>query len=193
MSEVSLYGLRPRARFGAWPSLLPQNGEDGCRGLPDRARGKQPKVPNSVLIAFRNVLGPTVNELFQGAFHFNLATQPFVFVPKSDGSFPDPGDTTLGNGWPPDIATGVLQEMPFVLERLNFDDPIAFLLLREHLFHLINVHLRVKLTCSQGCAEKRDHGLPPRLHQRVAVVIDATKPGVGGSGQPSPSNHCVYM
>jgi len=65
MPEVSLYGIRPRARFGAWPSLLPQNGKDGCRGLPERARSKQPKAPNSVLIAFRNVLGPKVNELFQ--------------------------------------------------------------------------------------------------------------------------------
>jgi len=116
VSEVSLYRLRPRARFEARPSLLSQNGEDGCRGLPDRARGKQPKTPNSVLIRFGDVLGPTVNELFQGAFHFNLATQPFVFVPKSDRSFPDPRDTTLRDGRSPYIAAGVLQEMPFVLE-----------------------------------------------------------------------------
>jgi hypothetical protein len=27
-----------------------------------------------------------------------------------------------GNWWPPHIATGVLQEMPFVLKRLNLDD-----------------------------------------------------------------------
>jgi hypothetical protein len=94
MSEVSLYRLRPRARLGAWPSLLSQKGKDGCRSLPESTRSKQPKVPNSMLIAFRNMLGPTVNKLFQGAFHFNLATQPFVFVPKSDGSFPDPRDTT---------------------------------------------------------------------------------------------------
>ena len=65
MSEVSLYGLRPRARLGAWPSLLPQNGKDGRAGLPERARSKQPKAPNSVLTGFRNVLSPTVNELFQ--------------------------------------------------------------------------------------------------------------------------------
>jgi hypothetical protein len=33
-----------------------------------RARGgKQPKAPNSVLIGLPNVLGPTLNELFQGA------------------------------------------------------------------------------------------------------------------------------
>jgi hypothetical protein len=69
MPEVSFYRVRPRARFGArfgaWPSLLSQNGKDGCRGLLERARSKQPEAPNSVLIAFRNVLGPTANELLQ--------------------------------------------------------------------------------------------------------------------------------
>ena len=65
MSEVPLYGGRVRARFGAWPSLLPQNGKDGRAGLPERAWSKQPKAPNSLLIAFRTVLRPTVNELFQ--------------------------------------------------------------------------------------------------------------------------------
>jgi len=65
MSEVSLYGLRPRARLGACPSLLSQNDKDGCRGLPESARSKQPKAPNSVLTGFENVLSPTVNELFQ--------------------------------------------------------------------------------------------------------------------------------
>src|SRR5260370_26522031 len=193
MSEVSLYRLRPRARFGAWHSLLSQNCEDGCRGLPDRARGKQPKVPNRVLIAFRDVLGPTVNKLFQGAFHFNLATQPLVSVPKPDGSFPDPGDTTLRDGRPPYIATGVLQEMPFVLERLNLDAPPTTFLLGEHLFHLVNGHLRMKLICSQCCAENRDYGLPPRLHQQVAIVVDAGNPDVGGPVKPSPGDHCVYM
>jgi len=64
MFEVMLYGIRPRARFGAWPSLLSENGKDACRGLPERTRGKQPKAANSVLIPLRNVLGPTVNELF---------------------------------------------------------------------------------------------------------------------------------
>ncbi len=67
MSEVSLEGIRPAARFGAWPSLLSQNCKDGCRGLPEGARGKQPKAENSVLIAFWNVLRPTINELFQRA------------------------------------------------------------------------------------------------------------------------------
>jgi hypothetical protein len=42
--------------------------------------------------------------------------QLFVFVPKPDGSLPDPGDTALRDGRPPYIATGVLQEMPFVLK-----------------------------------------------------------------------------
>ena len=65
MPEVSLYGFRPRARFGACPSLLSEKSEDGGRGLPESAWSKQPKAPNSVLIAFRNVLSPTVNELLQ--------------------------------------------------------------------------------------------------------------------------------
>jgi hypothetical protein len=37
MSEVSLYGLRPTARLGAWPSVLSQNDKDGQRGLPESA------------------------------------------------------------------------------------------------------------------------------------------------------------
>jgi hypothetical protein len=65
MSEVSLYGVRPTARFGAWLSFLPQKGKDSCRCLAERARCKQPKAPNSVLGVFRNVLGPTVNKLPQ--------------------------------------------------------------------------------------------------------------------------------
>jgi hypothetical protein len=64
MSEVSLYGLRPRARSGAWLSLLSQNDKNGRRGVPESARSKQAKAPNRMLIAFQNVLGPTVNELF---------------------------------------------------------------------------------------------------------------------------------
>jgi hypothetical protein len=132
--------------------------------LPEGARSKQSKVANSVLIAFRNVLRPAVYEFFQGALHLNLATHPFVFTPKADGSFSDPGDTTLRDRWTPYVTTGVLQKVPSVLERLNLDYPAAFLFLREHLFQLFNRHLRVKLTCSQRCAEKRDHCLPPRLH-----------------------------
>jgi hypothetical protein len=65
MPEVSLYGICPRARFGAWPFLLSQNDKDGCRRVTERARSKQPKSPNSVVIGLRNVLSPAVNELFQ--------------------------------------------------------------------------------------------------------------------------------
>jgi hypothetical protein len=132
MSEVSLYGVRPRARFGAWPSLLPQNSKDGCRGLPERARSKQPKAPNSVLIGFRNVLGPTTNQLVRFALHFHPATQPFVFGPKRDASFRNAGDATLRDGWAPYVTTSVSQEMLFGLEGLNPDAPPAFLLISEH-------------------------------------------------------------
>ena len=138
MPEVSLYGICPRARFGAWPLLLSQNDKDGCRGVPERARSKQPKAPNSVLIAFRNVLGPAIDELFQGTLQLNLATQLFIFEPKPDGLFPDPGYTTLSDGRPPYVATGVLQEMPFVLERLNLDAPPAFLQMSEQVSHLVS-------------------------------------------------------
>ena len=65
MSKVSLEGVCPTARVGARSSLLSQNCEDACRGLTESAGGKKPKGANSVLIAFGNVLRPTVNELFQ--------------------------------------------------------------------------------------------------------------------------------
>ena len=58
ISEVSFYGLRSRARLGAWPLLLSQNDKDGCRGLPESARRKQPKAPNSVLIELLGVSTP---------------------------------------------------------------------------------------------------------------------------------------
>jgi hypothetical protein len=64
ISEVSLYGLRPGAGLGAWPSLLSRNRKDSCRRLSERAGSKQPEVSDSVLIPFRDVLGPAVNELF---------------------------------------------------------------------------------------------------------------------------------
>ena len=44
MSEVSLYGVRPTARFGARLSFLPQNGKDGRRCLAESAWSKQPKM-----------------------------------------------------------------------------------------------------------------------------------------------------
>jgi hypothetical protein len=193
MSEVSLYGLRPRARLGAWPPLLSQNDKDGCRGLPESTGSKQPKAPNSVLIGLPNVLGPTLNELFQGAPNLTTTTLLFVFEPKPDASFPDPGDTTLRDGRPSYVAAGVLQEMPFVLERLSLDVPPASLQMNEQVFHLVNGQLRPKLTRLQGCAEKRDHGLPPRRHQQMAIVVDARNPNVGRPVQPSPGDHCVYM
>ena len=65
MSEVSLYGICPRAGLGARPSLLSQNGKKSCRGLAERAWSKQPKTPNRMLTEFRYVLSPTVNKLFQ--------------------------------------------------------------------------------------------------------------------------------
>ncbi len=37
MSEVSLYGIRPSARFGTWPLFLSENDKDGSRGLAKRA------------------------------------------------------------------------------------------------------------------------------------------------------------
>jgi hypothetical protein len=52
--------------------------------------------------------------------------------------FPNPGDATLSNGRPPYIATGVLQEMPFVLKRLNLDAPPAFLQMSEQVSHLVS-------------------------------------------------------
>jgi hypothetical protein len=105
-SEVFLEGMGPTARLGARPSFLFQDGKDGCRGFRERPRGKQPKASNSVLIAFRNVLGPTVNELFQRTLHVNRPMLLFVFVPKPNGSLPDVADTTLRNGWPPCVAAG---------------------------------------------------------------------------------------
>jgi len=65
MSEISFYGICPAARFGPRPSHLPQDGKDSRTGLSKRARSKQSKAPNSVLIVVWKVLGPTVDELFQ--------------------------------------------------------------------------------------------------------------------------------
>jgi hypothetical protein len=55
-----------------------------------------------------------------------------------DGSFPYPGDTTLRDGRLPYVATDLLQEMQFVLKRLNFDAPPAFLQMSEQVFHLVS-------------------------------------------------------
>ncbi len=152
MSEVSLKGIRPAPRFGAWPSLLPQNRKNGCRGLPESTRGKESKAANSVLIAFRNVLRPTINELFQRAPHINPATQFLVLGPKRDGLVPDAGDAALGDGRPPYVPTSVSQEMVFRLEGLDLYAPPTTLLLGKNLFHLVNSNLRLKLTRSQGRA-----------------------------------------
>jgi len=65
-------------------------------------------------------------------------TQLFVFVPKPDGSFHNPGDPTLCDRRPPYVATCVLQEMPFVFERLNLDAPPASPQMSEQVFHLVS-------------------------------------------------------
>jgi hypothetical protein len=176
MPEVSLYGFCPRAGLGAGPSLLSQNDEDSCRGAAERARGKQPKTPNRMLAAFRDVLSPTVNELFQRALHLNPAMQFFVFEPKFDGSFSDEGDSTLRDGWPLHIATGVFQEMRFVLERLNLDYPRAFFLVSEQRFHLANGHRHTKLLRLQGCTEKIYHCLPAHLASYLRTLNRERRP-----------------
>jgi hypothetical protein len=193
MSEVSLYGICPGTGPGTRPLLLSQNGEDSCCGLAERTWSKQPKIPNRVSVDFRYVLSPTVNELFQRALHLYPAMQLLIVEPKFDGSVSDESDPTLRNGRPFYLATGVLQEMPFVLERLNLNAPPTFLLLGEQFFQLVNVHRCMKLTCSQGGAEKLDNRLPPGLHQSVAFVVDARHPHVGEPVQSSPRYHCVYM
>jgi hypothetical protein len=193
MSEVSLYGICPGTGLGTWPSFLSQNGEDTCRSLAERTWSKQPKTPNSVMIDFRDVLGPTVNELFDRALHLDSPMQLLVIEPKFDGSFSDECDPTLRDGRSFYVATGVLQEMPFVLERLNIDAPPPFLLLGKQLFQLVNCHLCMELTCSQGGAKELDDRLPPGLHQKVAVIVDARHPLVGKPVQPSPRYHCVNM
>jgi hypothetical protein len=108
MSEVSLYGICPGTGSRTRPPLLSQNGEDSCRGLAERTWSKQPKAPNRVMVDFRDVLGPTVNELFQRALHLNPAMQLLVVEPKFDGSFSDESHPTLRDGRPFYVATGVL-------------------------------------------------------------------------------------
>ena len=63
----------------------------------------------------------------------------------------------------------------------------------EQVFHLVSGKLRPELTRPQGCAEKRNHGLPPGLHQQVVIIVDARNPIVGRSVQPSRGDHCVHM
>jgi hypothetical protein len=140
MSEVSLEGVRPPASFGAWSSRLSQNGKDSCRGLRQRARGKEPEAPNRMSVAFRNVLRPAVDEFFQRALHLNSPAQIFVLVPKDDCLLPGKRDATLSDWRSSDVTTSILQKMPFGFEGLNLDSPPSPLLLVEHLFYLISGH-----------------------------------------------------
>jgi hypothetical protein len=112
--------------------------------LTDRARGKQTKAPNRVLIAFWNVLRPTINELFRRALHVYPATQFLVFGPKRDASFLDKGDAMLGNGWAPYIATGISQEMFFRFEGLDLNAPPTCLPIGKQRFHFLNADLCMK-------------------------------------------------
>ena len=85
-----------------------------------------------MLIALRNVLSPTVNELFHRALNVNPATQLLVFRPKRDALLPDVDDAMLRDGWPPHITASVTEEMLFGVEGLNFDAPPTFFLIGEH-------------------------------------------------------------
>jgi hypothetical protein len=51
-----------------------------------------------MLVAFRDVLSPPLNKLFQRASHFNLVAQLLVFVPKLDSSVGNQGNAVLRNG-----------------------------------------------------------------------------------------------
>jgi hypothetical protein len=119
-----------------------------------------------MLITFRNALSPKIDELLRCALHFDPAIQLLVFGPKRDLSFLDTGDPTLRDGRTPCVASSISEEMLFGLEGLDLDTPPAFFEMSEQVFHLVNGQLRTKLPGPQGCAEKRDHRLPPRLHQR---------------------------
>jgi hypothetical protein len=59
VSEVSLEGICPTARFGPWPSLLSQNCEDACRGTGIGAVA----LLNGSLVA-RFFLTPSVTDAF---------------------------------------------------------------------------------------------------------------------------------
>jgi hypothetical protein len=91
------------------------------------------------------VLGPTIDELVERAVHLDPTTQLFVFVPKSDSSLPDPRDAALRDGRPSHVTTGILQEMPLVLEKLNLDAPPASLQMTQQVPHLAGGQLRPDL------------------------------------------------
>jgi hypothetical protein len=60
--------------LGRGPLLLSQNDKDGCRGVPERTRSKQPKAPNTVLMGFRNVLRPAATAILRASSNTPAAT-----------------------------------------------------------------------------------------------------------------------
>src|SRR5262249_18533205 len=178
-SEVSPEGIRPRPRFRAWFLPLSQKREDGGRRLPKRARREQSKAPNRVLIRFWNVLGPTINEIFQRVGYVNLASRSFIFSPKRDRSLLDRDNAALRNRWPPYITTGISQEMLFRIEGLNLNAPPTRRLRAEQDLDFVIADVGIKLSGFQGRAKKFDHRFSPTFHQPFTVVVDTRAPVAG--------------
>jgi hypothetical protein len=116
MSEVSLYGICPGTGHGTWPPLLSQNGVDSCRGLAERTWSKPPKTPNRVMVDSGMCWAQRSMNSSREHSNSTLRCQMLVVEPKFDGSFSDECDPTLRDGRPFYVATGVLEEMPFVCE-----------------------------------------------------------------------------
>lgn len=64
-----------------------------------------------------------VNEFFNRVPHLNQPLQLFVFGPERNASLPYAGDAALRNGWTPNVASRITQEVLSRFERLDFHAP----------------------------------------------------------------------
>ncbi len=70
----------------------------------------------------------------------------------------------LRDGGTSSVSARVFEKVLFVVEGLNVDGPLTFLLLAEELFELPPAIPRDKLICLCGCAKNRNYGSLPGSH-----------------------------
>jgi hypothetical protein len=103
--------IPPTQSLRARSPFLPQQNKQSSPGSTLCAWRQQPEIASGVAVTIRDVVRPQGNELLDRIPGWNCPFQFFVLRQKLDFSLCHLYETTLSDGWPPDISRYVSQEM----------------------------------------------------------------------------------
>lgn len=107
-----------------------------------------------MLISTADMLSQRSMKLFGSALHFDSLSAFLIFGPKLDALLPNVSNAMLRDWRAPYITSSVAQKLLTRFERLNFNDPPACTMFREHCFHLLKDHLHSELVWSESLCSK---------------------------------------